>query len=354
MRRYQTALVLLTLALVGLFPESAQAAFLPRDGKNCYIFVHGKQTTNQSSYNWNVARAYWRDSAGTTDTISRMMAYPFDRRSFYVVNYNGTAAWWDSTAGGTVAWQIVNATNGGSDNGGNRCAYSYAQGGRFVVIAHSMGATIMDAILGNATPGDTYYNYMGYPLSTVAQRISYVISLSGVHRGSELADAVCQGRSSVCGFIAWWVASCDAATDWLQTSNERAVNNYTNAPVRNVWLIGGYRGLASSVCLSGEDDGAVQYASQFACNGDARYPYNNAALPCGNGSQKKQKPSGFLNFDAAYEDHIGCKDCSQWNKRLAITDGGWWCGSAKCAPGYIVSYSWATCDVLSQFADKLP
>lgn len=252
-----------------------------------------------------------------------------------------------------MAWQIVNATNGGPDNGGNRCAYSYAQGGRFVVIAHSMGATIMDAILGNSIPGDPFYNYMGYPLSTVAQRISYVISLSGAHRGSELADAVCNGWSSVCGFIAWWVTSCDAATEWLRTADERNVKTYSNAPARNVWLIGGYRGLASSVCLSGQDDGAVQYASQFACSGLATTAYTNPAYPCGNGLQK-QKSSGFLNFDAAYEDHFGCKDCSQWGQRLAITDGGWWCGWAKCSPGTIISSGWPTCSVLAQYADQLP
>ncbi|MBI2884065.1 MAG: hypothetical protein HYY11_09215 [Candidatus Methylomirabilis oxyfera] len=351
MRRYHTALVLLALTLGGLFPQSALAA-LPRDGKNCYIFVHGKQTTTQSYYDWGTARAYWRDPTGYSGgTIDVMMIYPYDRRSFYVVNYNGTAAWWDTTAGGTVAWQIVNATNGGSDNGGNRCAYSYTQGGRFIVIAHSMGATIMDAILGNSRPGDTYYNYMGYPLSTVAQRIAYVISLAGAHRGSELADAVCGGRSSACGFIAWWVASCDAATDWLQTRNDRAVNNFTNAPARNIWLIGGYRGLlASSACLSGEDDGAVQYASQFACNGLATTAYGNA-WPCGN--TFKQKPSGFLNVDAAYEDHFQCKDCSQWGQRIAVTDGVWSCGATRCPPGTIMSSGWATCSVLAQYGDQL-
>lgn len=351
MRRYQAILLALAITLAGLLPESAQA--LPRDGRNCYIFVHGKQTTTQSYYDWGVARAYWIDPTGITGgTIDVMMACPFDRRSFYVVNYNGSAAWWDATAGGTVAWQILNATNGGFDNGGNRCAYSYAQGGRFIVIAHSMGAVLMDAILGNSRPGDPNYNYAGYPLSTVTTRLSYVISLAGAHRGSQLADAVCQGFSSICGFIAWWVASCDAATEWLRTIDERNVKTYTNAPARNVWLIGGFRGLASSACLNGEDDGAVQYASQFACGGSATTAYTNAALPCGNGWQK-QKSSGFLNFDAAYEDHFGCKDCSQWGYRIAITDGRWYCNGSPCQPGTIVGTRWPTCSVLSQNADLL-
>ncbi len=351
MRRYQTALAVLALAFAGFFPESSQAA-LPRDGRNCYIFVHGKQTTNQSYYNWSVARAYWRDPTGIVDgTIGVMMAYPYDQRSFYVVNYNGTVAWWDSTAGGTVAWQIVNATNGGTDNGGNRCAYSYAQGGRFVVIAHSMGATIMDAILGNSRPGDSYYNYMGYPLSTVAQRIAYVISLAGAHRGSQLADAVCQGSGSVCGNIAWWVASCDNATYWLKTTEDVNVKNFANAPARNVWLIGGFRGRASSACLNGEDDGAVQYASQFACNGSATASYSNPWV-CSNSF--KQEASGFRNFDAVYEDHFGCKDCSQWGQRIAIADGVWLCGSAPCQPGTIIGgyWGWPTCSALAQTADQ--
>lgn len=348
MRRAQTALVILTCVLVGFLPESAYA--LPQDGKNCYIFVHGRQETNQSYYDWNVARNYWRSSNGGTDTIGTILNSS-DRRSYYVVNYNGTAAWFDSTAGGQVAWQIVNATNGGADNGGGRCAYSYAQGGRFVVIAHSMGATIMDAILGNATPGDPNYNYMGYPLSTVAQRISYVISLSGAHRGSQLADAVCQGRSSICGLIgSYW--TCDAATDWLQTRDDRNVWYYSNAPARTVWLIGGYRTMWSQdFCLSGQNDGVVQYASQFACNGLATTPYGNAAYPCGNSS--KQKLFGFRNWDAAYENHTGCKDCSQWSERIAIYDGSWYYGSTLVSPGTTLWGSYATCGMLREWVDKL-
>ena len=132
----------------------------------------------------------------------------------------------------------------------------------------------MDAILGNSRPGDPYYNYIGMPLSTVSQRIAYVHSLAGAHRGSELADRVCTG-GGLCGVVAGWAASCDRATNWLRTSPDVNVMNYANYPARNVWLYGGFKGMASSGCLSGQDDGAVQYASQFACAGSPTFPYDN-------------------------------------------------------------------------------
>jgi hypothetical protein len=73
------------------------------------------------------------------------------RASAYVIGYNGTKAYWDPQAAGEVANEIVNATNGGNDGGGNHCARTYAEGGTFWVIGHSMGPTVIDFILGTAT-----------------------------------------------------------------------------------------------------------------------------------------------------------------------------------------------------------
>ena len=82
-------------------------------------------------------------------------------------------AYWDAGAAGEVANEIVNATNGGADGGGNRCARTYAQGGTFWVIGHSMAGPIMDFILGNNDASDPNFNFNG-PYDQVAQRVSLV------------------------------------------------------------------------------------------------------------------------------------------------------------------------------------
>ena len=46
-----------------------------------------------------------------------------------------------------------------------------------------------------------------------------------------------------------------------------------------------------SACLSGEDDGLVQHASTYACNGSVSTGYNNSNVCDDN---NKQKPSGFF------------------------------------------------------------
>ena len=50
----------------------------------------------------------------------------------------------------------------------------------------------MDFILGNNDSSDPNYNFNG-PYSTVARASGWSITLSGAHRGSEGADAVCGG-----------------------------------------------------------------------------------------------------------------------------------------------------------------
>ena len=111
----------------------------------CLIFVHGKQTNTNTLNNWQAARDYWK--SGSRDAVAS--ATKNFAASYYVIGYNGTDTYWGAGAAGEVANEIVNATNGGPDGGGNRCALTFAQGGTFWVIGHSMAGPVMDFILGN-------------------------------------------------------------------------------------------------------------------------------------------------------------------------------------------------------------
>jgi hypothetical protein len=321
--RLSVCLALLAGAL--LLPALASA-------QPCFIFVHGKQTDTGTYTNWNNARNYWVN--GSRDFI-RTATKNFSS-SYYVVGYNGTRAYFDAQAAGEVANEIVAATNGAADGGGNRCARTYAQGGTFWIIAHSMGNTVMDFILGNNDTSDPNYNYNG-PYSTAAQRTSMVVSLSGAHRGSEAADAVCGDGAFFCNFIAFFIQDCDDATFWLRSDDSAQVRTYANAPAKNIWLTGGYEAIfGSSACLSGEDDGAVQYASMYACGGSATAGYNNSNV-CNNSF--KQESSGFRNLDGAHENHDDIRNDADRDDRRQIPDGIWTCSGSPCAPNTTVQSS---------------
>lgn len=327
-------LAFLGLAVVGLL-LAAQASAQP-----CLIFVHGKQTNTGTFTSWTNARNYWID--GSRDFIAT--ATKGFQASFYVVGYNGTRPYWESQAAGEVANEIVNATNGGADGGGNRCALSWSQGGSFWVIAHSMGGPVMDFILGNNDASDPNFNFNG-PYSTVASRISLVITLSGAHRGSEGADAVCGQGGLLCNFIAQFIQDCDDATFWLRSDNSVQVRSFSNPPARNVYLTGGYEAIfGASACLSGEDDGVVQYASIFACNGSATASYNNSNV-CGNSF--KQESSGFFNLDGAHENHDDIRDDTDRDTRKAIPNGIWTCGGVPCSPNTTVQSAMSSAQFVS-------
>ena len=306
----------------------------------CLIFVHGKQTDTATFTSWSAARSYWIN--GGNDFI-RTATKNFSA-SHYVVGYNGTRPYWEPQAAGEVATEIVNATNGGADGGGNRCALTAAQGGTFWVVAHSMGGPVLDFILGNNDPSDPNYNYNG-PYGTVASRIGLVITLSGAHRGSQGADAVCGSSNPFCNFLAFFIQSCDDATYWLRSADSVQVKTYANAPARNVYLTGGYEAIfGASACLSGEDDGIVQYASIYACAGSATASYDNSNV-CGNSF--KQEPSGFRNLDAAHENHDDIRNASDADVRKAIPDGIWLCGASPCAPNTTVDGSMTSAELVS-------
>src|SRR5688572_16991704 len=176
-RRLAAAAVL----ALALFAIAGQASAQP-----CLIFVHGKQTNTNTFTSYTSARNYWvNGSADFVRTATKSFATPY-----YVIGYNGTRPYWEAQSAGEVANEIVNATNGGADAGGRRCTRTYAQGGTFWVIAHSMGGAVMDYILGNNDASDPNFNANG-PYDQVAQRLGMVITTGGAHRGSQGADAVC-------------------------------------------------------------------------------------------------------------------------------------------------------------------
>lgn len=329
----------MTTARVGLLLASmlfaAHATAAP-----CLIFVHGKQTDTNTFTNWNSARDYWRNGS---DDFIRTATKNF-ATDHYVVGYNGTNPYYGPDAAGHVASEIVDATNGVADGGGNRCNTTWAQGGSFWIIAHSMGGTVTDFILGNDDPSDPNHNYNG-PYDTVASRVTLAITTGGAHRGSEGADAVCGDSSGGCNWAAQWIQDCDTATYWLRSDDAVQVRTYASAPAKNIYLTGGYEAIfGASACLSGEDDGVVQYASIFACGGSAGTSYDNGDV-CGNSA--KQEASGFVNLDGAHENHSDERDDSDADTRRAIPDGIWTCGGGACAPNTSVQSSMSTAEFVS-------
>lgn len=307
----------------------------------CIIFVHGKQTDTNTYTSYTAARNYWvNGSADFVRTATKNFATPY-----YVVGHNGTRRYYDDQTAGEVAREIVAATNGVADAGGHRCPLTYAQGGTFWVVAHSMGGAIMDFILGNDDPSDPNYNLGGAPYSTAAARISLVITTGGTHRGSQGADAVCGQLNGVCNFIASFIQSCDDATYWLRSGEDVQVKNFANAPAKLVYLTGGFEAIfGSSACLNGEDDGVVQYASIFACNGSTGTSYDNSNV-CRNNA--KQETSGFRNLDGAHENHSDERDDSDSDERRQIPDGIWTCNGVACAPNTTVQSSMTTARFIS-------
>jgi hypothetical protein len=207
-----------------------------------------------------------------------------------------------------------------------------------------MAGPIMDFILGNNDASDPNFNMNG-PYSTVAQRVSLVVTFGGAHRGSQGADAVCGNNNIFCNFIAFFIQSCDTATYWLRSADDVQVRTYANAPARNIYLTSGYEAIfGASACLSGEDDGIVQHASGFACNGSATTGYDNSNV-CNNSN--KQESSGFLNLDSGNENHDDERNDSDRDTRKAIPTGIWMCGSTPCAANTTVQSAMSSAQLVS-------
>ena len=306
---------------------------LAASAQPCLIFVHGRQGDTNTFADWNAARDYWRSNEiGNSPRDFIAAATKSFQAPYYVIGYNGMRPYWDAQAAGEVANEIVNATNGGADGGGNTCGGASS----YWVVAHSMGNNVMDFVLGNASSGDPNFNFNG-PYSTVGSRISLVISVGGSHRGSEGADAVCGEAGFLCNVIAGFIDDCDDSAFWLRSSDSVQVRTFSNSPARNVYLTGGFEAIfGASACLSGEDDGVVQYASQYACGGSATASFNNSNV-CSNSF--KQESAGFLNIDAGHENHDDERNDGDRDDRVAIPTGLWTCGGSACSPGTTVTSS---------------
>ena len=123
------------------------------------------------------------------------------------------------------------------------------------------------------------------------------------------------------------------------------VRTYSNAPARNVYLTSGYEAIfGASACLSGEDDGIVQHASSFACNGSATTGYDNSNV-CNNSN--KQESSGFINLDSGHENHSDERDDSDSDTRRQVPGGIWLCNGTPCAPNTVVQSSMTSARLVS-------
>lgn len=339
-----------------------QTFFFVPASEPCLIFVHGSRVDDvEPGYTWSLdwlaGRNYWREYSppnslwgGATQTLDSpeedfVAGATASRRSHFIVRYNGAAAWWDDEAAGRVASEILRATNGeydGPDNAANRkdrarCESSYLSGGRFLVIAHSMGATVMDFILGNARPDDPYYNSAG-AFDQVAARIAGVISVGGAHRGSGLADSIC--GLGLCPATALTLNKCTPARESLQTGDAFQVSAYSNSPARPIWLIGGFKGIAGpSACLDGQDDGVLELSSQLACRTSAGIGISDA---CDN--DHKMGAKNYINIDVADENHDDEKNVRNIGNRTrkAIADGVWKCDGKACPPDSTVRTNLST------------
>jgi hypothetical protein len=208
-----------------------------------------------------------------------------------------------------------------------------------------MAANVMDFILGNSDPTDPNYNANG-PYDVASERLGLVITLGGSHRGSQGADFVCGEGNPFCSFFGQFIQDCDTATYWLRSSDDVQVRTHAGEPARTVWLTGGFEAIiGASACLAGEDDGIVQYASIFACNGSATAAYDNGDV-CNNAN--KQESSGFRNLDAGHEQHSDERDDSDRDERRAIPTGVWVCNGAPCGANSTVQSGMSSAQLVAQ------
>ncbi|HEY7409277.1 MAG TPA: hypothetical protein VII13_00965 [Vicinamibacteria bacterium] len=217
------------------------------------VFIHGKGGANLASP--SVARAYWGEDMIRATTRNYTVPH-------LVVGYDGTQYMW--VAGNQVATQI----------------YNWMMAGGFtdvVVNTHSYGGVVFRWILSNPTWDPRY--------QPVIDRVRWVNTIAGPHKGSEAADLA--GTLAGSWLTGWLVdlvgqntnSTYNCRTDWMAYYNQYWLKGTTGRPglPRTMYTIAGYGlwndfahsedyGLAtlSGVAgLPGEDDGMVaQYSAQ--------------------------------------------------------------------------------------------
>jgi hypothetical protein len=217
------------------------------------VFIHGKGGADLA--NASVARAYWGEDMLRASTKNWSVPY-------LVCHYDGTQFMW--TAGDTVAEQIHTwmLANGVDD---------------IVVNTHSFGGVVFRWILSNPTWDPRY--------QPVIDRVRWVNTIAGPHKGSEAADLA--GTLSGSWLTGWLVdlvgqsndSTSNCRTDWMAYYNQYYLKGTAGRPPlpRTMYTIAGTGlwndlahaedyGLAtlSGVAgLPGEDDGMVaQYSAQ--------------------------------------------------------------------------------------------
>ena len=217
------------------------------------VFIHGKGGANLATE--SVARAYWGEDMLRASTKNWTVPY-------MVAHYDGTQFMW--VAGNQVADQI-------------HAWMTANQIDDIVVNTHSFGGTVFRWILSNPT---WYSRYQ-----PVIDRVRWVNTIAGPHKGSEAADLA--GTLSGSWLTGWLVdlvgqnnnSTSNCRTDWMAYYNQYYLNGTAGRPplARTMYTIAGTRlwndlahsedyGLAtlSGVAgMPGEDDGMVsQYSAQ--------------------------------------------------------------------------------------------
>ena len=184
----------------------------------CYVaYIHGKLNKQTGISNLTPGsgatdadrRNYWRN--GASDTYGDFVLYSGINRgcTVLVTGYDGTAGFWDAAASGAVARQLNQFITQQS-----------IPDGQLILIAHSMGGVVARWIVNNGVGGSAYYDYNG-DYATIARKTHSILSVSGAHLGSPVADAVYGNSDTLCGnfvgTLAGWLGSRDGSTYWLET-----------------------------------------------------------------------------------------------------------------------------------------
>ena len=223
--------LLLHVAIVGFAVGTVLAMSAPVSAQPCLIFVHGKQTEHQHVHQLERGAQLLEERQQRLRSATATKNFA---TSYYVVGYNGTRPYWESQSAGEVANEIVNATNGGADGGGNRCARTFAQGGTFWVIAPQHGRHRSWTSSSATTTPATRTSTSRARSTRWRSASAWPITLGGAHRGSQGADAVCGNNNLFCNFLAFFIQSCDTATYWLRSADDVQVRTVSNAPAKNV------------------------------------------------------------------------------------------------------------------------
>lgn len=162
---------LLAMALVLGLASGASA-------QRCFVaYVHGRGDDLTGHTQDQLEAEYW--SLGNTYSSATYYGATVRGCTVFRVGYDGSSAFWDSRAAGSVASQI----NGFISQQG-------IQAGELIIVAHSMGGLVVRWIMNNGVAGAPYYNYAGQNYAQIVSRTHHFITIQSPHMGTEAADAL--------------------------------------------------------------------------------------------------------------------------------------------------------------------